>query len=107
MNDSTIPGRKVGELQDDCFEIELTKDDLETLKLDESYVLLELRHYRNEYGVYYTAKGRQWDLRSDPEEAVEHDKGVSFAMRDPIGAAVELLSRKWRPDFDYDPDEED
>lgn len=107
MHDAATPGRTVGELNDNCFDIQLAQADLAQLKLDNGYVLLELRPERNDYGAFYTAKGRQWDLWSDPEESPDQAAGTSFAEREPVKAAVELLSRTWRPDFDYDPDEED
>jgi hypothetical protein len=99
--------RTVGELKDNCFEIKLADGDVGLLKLDHGSILLELRPDRNEYGVFYVAKGREWDLWSDPEESADQAAGASFAKRDPATAAVELLSRRWRPDFDYDPNEED
>jgi hypothetical protein len=107
MQDAATPGRMVGELKDNCFDIQLAKGDLALFRLDNGYILLELRPDRNDYGAFYTAKGRQWDLWSDPEESADQAVGVSFAVREPVKAAVELLSRRWRPDFDYDPDEED
>lgn len=106
MENSAGAHRKVGQFEDSCFEIQLADDDLRLLKLDSHYVLLELRPQRNEYGAFYSAKGRQWDVWSDPtEEGIGRDRGVPFAMRDPVKAAVELLERQWRPDFDYDPTE--
>ena len=107
MDNAAMSGRTAGDFKDNCFEIQLAEGDLALLKLDKSYILLELRPDRNDYGAFYTAKGREWDLWSDPEESADQAAGASFAAREPVKAAVELLSRRWRPDFDYDPDEED
>ena len=96
----------VGEFTDNCFEIQLAKKDLEILKLDNVSVLLEVRQKQNEYGVFYTAKGHQWDIWCRPDDA-DSQGGAVFAMQQPVQAARDLLSRSWRADFGFDPNEED
>ena len=98
--------RDAGEFLENCCEIRLAKSDLGTFGLDNTHVLLEVRPRSDEYGIFYTAKGNQWDLWYRPDEAPGQGSGVAFAMGDPIRAACELLARKWRPDFDYDPEED-
>jgi hypothetical protein len=101
--------RKLSELQDRCYDIHLNVGDLEQLKIDDTYVLLELRPESNRYGVFYSAKGRQWDLWSDPdglENPAKPKRDISFAMQDPIAAAFELLGQEWRPDFLYNEEED-
>ena len=88
-----------------CIEIQLAENDCQAFGLDTASVLLELRPTSGLYGIFYTAKGMQWDLWSDLV-ADESGRDVSYAQRDPVGAACELLSHHWRPDFEYDPDEE-
>lgn len=94
------------EFVDNCCEIELTEVERESLGLDSTSVLLELRPETGLYGVFYSAKGMQWDVWSDTAEDHEAQK-ISYAMRDPTVAVRTLLGRRWRPDFNYDPDEED
>jgi hypothetical protein len=106
--DQQNAGRSVGELHDQCFDIRLSDADLERFKIDDTYVLLELRPDANRYGVFYSAKGQQWDVWSDPEgieSPTKPRRDVSFAMQDPLAAACELLGQEWRPDFLYDPSE--
>jgi len=87
-----------------CLEIELSKKDCREFQLDTTSVLLEFRPASGLYGIFYTAKGMQWDLWSDlMEEETERD--ISFARNDPVKAACGLLGRQWRPDFLYEPEE--
>lgn len=88
-----------------CFEIELAESDCQALRLDNASVLLELRPTSGLYGVFYTAKGLQWDVWSDHAEG-EDGRDIAFALNDPVQAACDLLGHHWRPDFEYDPDEE-
>ena len=107
MNEMMSTTRSAGPFQDNCYEIRLTGEDLERFGLDTDEVLLELRPKRGEYGVFYNAKGRQWDVWYDPEDEDAPRRAIAFALEDPITAACELLAREWRPDFAYDPDAED
>jgi hypothetical protein len=97
--------RKVGPFEDNCCEIQLSENDRASFELDESRILLELRPHSGLYGVFYSAKGRQWDVWSDLNAT--EVRGIQHAVRDPAGAACELLSHEWRPDFEYDPDADD
>jgi hypothetical protein len=108
MTDAPNMTRKAGKFQDQCFEIQLDDSDLERFKIDNTDVLLELRPHNNRYGVFYTARGQQWDVWSDPDGVESPDKprrNVDYAMQDPVAAAVELLGQEWRPDYLYDPEE--
>jgi hypothetical protein len=96
----------VGEFTDNCCEIQLAKQDLDIFQLDNVNVLLEVRPKQDEYGVFYTAKGRQWDIWCRADEA-DTRGGAAFAMRDPVQAVRGLLARNWRADFGFDPDEDD
>ncbi len=100
-------GRVIGRFEDGCLDIRLSTDDVERFMLDNPEILLELRPGRDEYGIFYTAKGRQWDVWADPEEPDEQKRGTAYAMREPIQAACELLAADCRPDFRYDPSEDD
>ena len=53
------------------------------------------------------AHSGQWDVWADPEEPDEQKRGTAYAMREPIQAACELLAADCRPDFRYDPSEDD
>ena len=97
---------KVGKFEGNCCEIELIEADRMTLGLDEGSILLELRPYSDLYGVFYKAKGLQWDVWSDMSDEEER-RGIAYAMNDPVRAASELLRHRWRPDFEYTPDEDD
>jgi hypothetical protein len=94
----------VGKFIDNCCEIRLTAQDVQIFHLDNPDILLEVRPNQDEYGAYYTAKGRQWDIWCRAEEC---QGNTAFAMRDPIQAVRDLLARKWRADFDFNPDEDD
>jgi hypothetical protein len=94
---------KVGKFEGNCCEIELSEADRATFGLDRASVLLEVRPHGDLYGVFYDAKGLQWDVWSDHGE--EH-RGIAYAMEDPLRAASELLRQRWRPDFEYDPEED-
>ena len=100
-------GRTIGKFEDGCLDIRLSQDDVERFKLDNPDILLEMRPASDKYGIFYTAKGRQWDVWADPEEPDEHKRGTAYAMREPIQAACELLAADCRPDLRYDPDEDD
>lgn len=97
---------KVGKFEANCCEIELNEAAQATFGLDRPSVLVELRPYSGLYGVFYHAKGLQWDLWSDLCEEEEH-RSIAYAMEDPVRASSGLLSRRWRPDFEYDPNEAD
>jgi hypothetical protein len=88
-----------------CIDIELADNDCRAFRLDNPSVMLETRPHSSLYGVFYTAKGLQWDIWSDLLDD-ENSREISYALRNPLGAACELLSHHWRPDFEYDPDEE-
>lgn len=96
----------IGEFTDNSCEIKLTRKDQEVFQLDNPDVLLEIRPKYDEYGAFYSAKGRQWDIwyRSDDADG---QSGVEFAMRYPVQAVRGLLARPWRADFGFDPNEED
>ena len=96
----------VGEFSDNCCEIQLVKEDLKIFQLDNVNVLLEVRPKQNEYGVFYTAKGRQWDIWCRADES-DSQGGAAFALRDPVKAVRGLLARSWRADFGFDPAEDD
>ena len=100
MNDE----RKLMTSDQSCYEIELTNKDCETFQLDNTSVLLEVRSDAGLYGVFYTAKGMQWDVWSDAAEEEER-QDVAYAICDPVRAACELLAHRVRPDFKYDPEE--
>jgi len=88
-----------------CIELQLAESACQAFRLDNGSVLLELRPTSGLYGIFYTAKGLQWDLWSDLVED-ENSRDIAYALRDPMRAACELLSHHWRPDFEYEPDEE-
>jgi len=90
---------------ENCIELQLAESACETFRLDNASVLLELRPASGLYGIFYTAKGLQWDLWSDLVDD-DNSRDISYARRDPMKAACELLSHHWRPDFEYEPDEE-
>ena len=96
----------IGEFIDNCCEIKLASQDLEFFQLDNTDVLLEIRPKQDEYGVFYTAKGRQWDIWCRADEA-DRQGGVAFATQDPVQAVRGLLARNWRADFGFDPAEDD
>ena len=100
------PSVTIGEFNDNCCDIQLSKEDMDVFKLDIVEVLLEVRPKGDEYGVFYTAKGRQWDIWCRADD-IDYQGGAAFAMRDPVQAVRALLARKWRADFGFDPDEED
>ena len=95
----------IGEFIDNCCEIKLASQDVEIFQLDNADVLLEVRHRLDEYGVFYSAKGNQWDLWSRADDA-DRRGGAAFATQEPVQAVRALLARKWRADFGFDPDEE-
>ncbi len=96
--------RKLTKLDEECYEIELADGDCEAFRIDSASVLLELRRGSGLYGIFYTAKGLQWDIWSDTAEE-EGRQDITYALRDPVRAACELLNHNWRPDFEYDPEE--
>ena len=96
----------IGDFIDNCCEIKLASQDLEVFKLDDVSVLLEVRPKQDEFGVFYTAKGRQWDIWCRADDA-DRRGGTAFAMQDPVQAVRDLLGRGWRADFGFDPNEED
>ena len=91
--------------EDECYELELDERERQAFRLDSASVLLELRSGSDLYGVFYTANGMHWDIWSDIA-ASQQMQGLSFARDNPLQAARELLAHSWRPDFEYDPDEE-
>lgn len=95
---------KVGNFEGNCCEIELEEAQRAVFGLDHGSVLLELRPESDLYGVFYTAKGLQWDVWSDHADG--EPRGVAYAVADPVRAASELLAHRWRPDFEYDPEED-
>lgn len=99
-------GRQSHEFVDNCCEIKLSREDVKNLALDRPCVLLELRPSQDSYGVFYAAKGREWDIWCHPGDW-DNPGGVTFARERPIDAARELLKRSWRADFGFDPNEED
>jgi len=88
-----------------CIELQLAESDCRAFRLDNASVLLELRPTTGLYGIFYSAKGMQWDLWSDLVED-ENGRDISYALRDPMKAACELLGHHWRPDFEYESEEE-
>ena len=96
--------RKLMTSDQNCYEIQLTNKDCETFQIDNTSVLLEVRNDAGLYGVFYTAKGMQWDVWSDAAEEEER-QDVAYAICDPVRAACELLGHQIRPDFKYDPEE--
>lgn len=102
----TKTNSRVSEFADNCCDIELETEDLALLKIDNCNVLLELDPPRDSYGVFYSAKGRQWDIWCHPGD-VDNLGGVTFAAREPLKAARQLLMRNWRADFEFDPSEDD
>jgi len=88
-----------------CFEIEFTNKVQESLQLDSPSVLLEIRAGTDLWGVFYSAKGLQWDLWSDCFED-DQQSGIDFAVRQPLAAGYQLLSNCPRPDFKYVPEDE-
>ena len=94
----------VGTFINNCCEIQLASQDLDIFKLDHVNVLLEVRPKQGEYGVYYTAKGHQWDIWCRNDDADCHG-GAAFAMQEPVQAVRGLLGRNWRADFGFDPDD--
>jgi 2-hydroxy-3-keto-5-methylthiopentenyl-1-phosphate phosphatase len=90
---------------DECYELELDEGERSSFGLDSASVLLELRSESELYGVFYTAKGLQWDIWSDIA-ASQRAQDLSFARDNPMQAVRELLGYCWRPDFEYSPDEE-
>lgn len=99
-------GRQPHEFVDECCELELPGQDFESLELDRPSILVELRPGQDAYGVFYAAKGREWDIWCHPDDA-DNPGGVAFARGDPVDAARRLLKRSWRADFGFDPDEDD
>jgi hypothetical protein len=97
-------GRNLTRIDANCYEVELAEGECKALGLDSASVLLELRPHSSLYGVFYTAKGMQWDVWSDSAED-ESQQDISFAIGDPARAAYVLLSNRWRPDFQYDSEE--
>ena len=89
---------------ENCYEIQLAKTDCEAFHLDNASILLEVRASSDLYGVFYTAKGLQWDVWSDAAQEGNR-QGIAYAKRNPVQAACELLSYHLRPDFKYDPEE--
>jgi hypothetical protein len=88
-----------------CIEIEFTNHVQQSLQLDSPSVLLEIRAGTDIWGVFYSAKGLQWDLWSDSfEDALQ--SGINFAVERPLEAGYQLLSNCPRPDFNYVPEEE-
>jgi hypothetical protein len=87
-----------------CFEIEFTNHVQQSLQLDSPSVLLEIRAATDLWGVFYSAKGLQWDLWSDCCEDA-HQSDIDFAVQRPLEAGYQLLSNSRRPDFDYVPEE--
>jgi NADH:ubiquinone oxidoreductase subunit B-like Fe-S oxidoreductase len=96
----------IGEFVDNCCDLQLAKGDMEVFKLDTVDVLLEVHPKLDGYGVFYTAKGRQWDIWCHAGD-VDYQGGAAFAMRNPLQAVRGLLARKWRADFGFNPDEEE
>lgn len=94
------------EFIDNCCEFELSDNDVKDLVLDRPNILLELRPSQNTYGVFYSARGREWDIWCHPGDW-DNPGGVAFARKKPLDAARELLKRSWRADFGFDPEEED
>ncbi|WGR90762.1 hypothetical protein MTX26_35660 (plasmid) [Bradyrhizobium sp. ISRA443] len=90
---------------DDCCELKLQADEVERLHLDRPDILLELRSAQDAYGVFYAAKGREWDIWCHPDDW-DNPGGVAFARRHPIDAARQLLKRSWRADFGFSADED-
>jgi hypothetical protein len=99
-------GYCVGKLVDNCCEIRLSAQDVQIFQLDNPNILLEVRPNQDEYGVYYTAKGRQWDIWCRADDG-EGQGRIAFAVREPILAVRGLLGRRWRADFGFNPDEDD
>ena len=94
----------VGAFIDNCCEIQLASQDLDIFKLDHVNVLLEVRPKQGEYGVFYTAKGQQWDIWCRNDDADCHG-GAELAMQEPVQAVRGLLGRSWRADFGFDPND--
>jgi len=88
-----------------CFEIEFTNEVQQRLQLDSQSVLLEIRAATDLWGVFYSAKGLQWDLWSDRFDDA-HQIGIDFAVQRPLEAGYQLLRICPRPDFDYVPEDE-
>jgi hypothetical protein len=101
-----MAGYSVGKFTDNCCEIQLAAQDVRMFQLDNPNILLEVRPKQDEYGVFYTAKGRQWDIWCRADDG-EGQGGMAFAMRDPVQAVRSLLARRWRADFGFDPDGDD
>jgi hypothetical protein len=91
---------------DNCCEFELPADDVRDLMLDKPQILLELRPTQDAYGVFYAAKGREWDIWCRPGDW-DNPGGVAFACKEPVDAARQLLKRNWRADFGFDPNDAD
>jgi len=94
----------VGAFINNCCEIQLASQDLDIFKLDHVNVLLEVRPTQDEYGVFYTAKGHQWDIWCRTDDA-DCRSGAAFAMQEPVQAVCGLLARNWRADFGFDPND--
>jgi hypothetical protein len=47
----------------------------------------------------------QWDIWSDSAED-DAAQAISYAHNDPVKAACELLSHRWRPDLEYEAEED-
>jgi hypothetical protein len=97
--------QKAAVFDGDLCEVDLSEADRETFGLDTTTVLVELRPYSGLYGVFYKSKGMQWDIWSDTSE-VEEPRNIAYAMTDPVRAASALLRHGWRPDIEYEPEEE-
>lgn len=91
---------------DDCCELRLSESDVMQFSLDRAEILIELRPGQDAFGVFYAARGREWDIWSHPGDE-DRAGGAAEAMQDPVAAARRLLGRRWRADFDFDPSEDD
>ncbi len=95
----------VRQLDKACFALEFTESVQKRLGLDRPDVLLEIRAGMELWGVFYAAKGLEWDVWCDGLEE-EELRAIDYAARAPLEAGYQLLSKCRRQDFKYVPEDE-
>lgn len=96
---------KAVRLDERCFQLEFTNSVQHSLQLDNPVVVLETRAVTDLWGVFYSAKGLEWDVWSDSAQEAQL-RDVEFAFQRPLEAGYRLLSNCPRPDFNYVPEDE-